>query len=612
MPSDEIKIKVESNILNDADKIKTAHSYNIALPRTLTNDAIFYDAFVPSADTGGKSTHTYLTASLNVDDVPLFTNGQAVLTSVDDKGYNLTLLWGILGIFDEIKREGLSLNELPLSQYWSETYEDWQVLNRNNAPWFEWVSGMNNDIYNTLTSESKDEVDKLPWDLPIAYPSDILQKIGQVYGLTFDLSNETQTRLAKLIHPLTSLNSMCKDEPMTITAKCGCTLYNGNLYFTLAPVVRDGAGNMEFGTSVFSNWSATNEMIANNVLWAVNTNDGKILAKNEISFKKITVQGTCDWAFRATLNAGGDSEEQETSTSHGARYRMDKTWGNVRIPYGEEILRIDSPTHGDSSTPCPTNDVRITLEVEAIEGMHTPYTIPFYGTPYINHYPIVRNYPDMGVVKYLSNLLAQIGGVVVSSITGQNTLHIITIDEIMGETPANLETLGVKTITMSLDDLAQKNIYKHKDNEDNGINYTGEGVIYTNDSTLELEREAFSSDFKVPYNTLIRLFEVEDDKAKWVGNGDYICGWEQISLSSAVLRNTGQGFAETIADYYTNYEKIVARPKVIEIAVRLSILELMAIDFTAPVHINQLNRDYLIVSVESDTGDNYKLKLIQI
>ena len=106
MPADEIKIKVESNIFNDADKIKTAHSYNIALPRTMTNDSIFLDAFVPSADTGGKSTHRYLTASLHVDGVPLFSNGRAVLTSVDDKGYNLTLLWGILGVFDEIQWHG--------------------------------------------------------------------------------------------------------------------------------------------------------------------------------------------------------------------------------------------------------------------------------------------------------------------------------------------------------------------------------------------------------------------------------------------------------------------------------------------------------------------------
>ena len=45
---------------------------------------------------------------------------------------------------------------------------------------------------------------------------------------------------------------------------------------------------------------------------------------------------------------------------------------------------------------------------------------------------------------------------------------------------------------------------------------------------------------------------------------------------------------------------------------RLTVLELLAVDFTAPVHINQLNRDYLIESIENESGEIYKLKLIQI
>ena len=87
MPSDTIKIKVESNLFSDASKLMTAHSYNIALPRTINNDAIFANAFVPAADTGGKYTHNYLKASLCIDGVPLFEDGKCVVDGVDDKGY---------------------------------------------------------------------------------------------------------------------------------------------------------------------------------------------------------------------------------------------------------------------------------------------------------------------------------------------------------------------------------------------------------------------------------------------------------------------------------------------------------------------------------------------
>ena len=67
MPAEAIKIKVESNILNDADKTMTAHSYSITLPRTIRNDSGLAMAYVAGADTGGVSTHTYLGVALYVD-----------------------------------------------------------------------------------------------------------------------------------------------------------------------------------------------------------------------------------------------------------------------------------------------------------------------------------------------------------------------------------------------------------------------------------------------------------------------------------------------------------------------------------------------------------------
>ena len=162
MPTDEIKIKVESNIFSDADKIKTAHSYNIALPRTMTNDSIFALAYVPSAETGGRTTHTYLKASLYMDGVPLFVDGQAVLTSVDEKGYNINLYWGLLGVFDEIKREGLDLCDMPASIHWNEATmsppSHWVHLEKYDDGVPEYDSGMTQNIYdNELSTEGKEE-----------------------------------------------------------------------------------------------------------------------------------------------------------------------------------------------------------------------------------------------------------------------------------------------------------------------------------------------------------------------------------------------------------------------------------------------------------------------
>ena len=184
MPADEIKIKVESNLFSDADKIMTAHSYNIALPRTMTNDSVFALTYITGADTGGRTTHTYLRASLYLDDVPLFESGQAVLTNVDDKGYNINLYWGLLNLFEKIKEEKLNLCDLPASAYWDESKARWIYLQQYDPSLPEYVSGMTQEIYNSLESESKEMVGKSPWILPSVPATTILSDITSIYGNT--------------------------------------------------------------------------------------------------------------------------------------------------------------------------------------------------------------------------------------------------------------------------------------------------------------------------------------------------------------------------------------------------------------------------------------------
>ena len=158
-------------------------------------------------------------------------------------------------------------------------------------------------------------------------------------------------------------------------------------------------------------------------------------------------------------------------------------------------------------------------------------------------------------------------------------------------------------------------MHTHKENEDNGYNYKGEGKIYTYDTTLELSRTAFESNFRVPQNSMVRLWKVEKDpddtkyKATWAGGNDYICGWDANALT---CRNTGQGFDDIIAAVYQSYRRIVERPKVIEAVVRMPIFDLKNFNFEKPVNIPQLGRSYLVKSIDSDKGEQYKLTLIQM
>ena len=597
MPSDSIKIKVASNLLADVDKVMTAHSYSIHLPRTMNNDNVFALAYVAGASTGNISTHCYLKASLYIDGIPLFEGGKAVLNEVDDDGYNLNLYWGLIDVFDEIKREGLQLCDLPLSSHWNEqTMATWGTLTKwylgDNPPVYS--GGMNDAIYATLDDDSKAEADTKPWTMPFVFASSIMSKISAVYGLTFDYSTEFQNRMANLVHPLTTLKTICKGEKLTF--EIGAQWFygsNGKKYLTMS--IPRNANNGRFLQNAVE--VTTNSM-----------GEVEIYPRTKINVKSIKItNATCDIRWFAIVQYASDQTVYATQNTQTGYWEMSHEWRDVVCETHYPIVTIGTDLPW-SSSDTPDFNIRFDIEIDEIGDV-----------PIGNNYCLERNYPDLKVMDYISELLAHCGGCIVGKTTKQTSLRITTLDEVMNANSANYDCYGVRSITMSLDDLARRNIYSHKANDDDsgeGLpDYEASGMIETNDETIELERDAYKSSFKVPRQNLIKLWKVEkkDDsdkyKATWNSPGNYIAGYDSTSVKVA---NTGQDFQSIIDAYYTNYSQLVYRPKAVELDVRLNALDLINFSFEHPIYIPQLAKSYIATSIESEKGEQYKLKLIQI
>lgn len=597
MPSESIKIKVASNLLADVDKVMTAHSYSIHLPRTMNNDNVFALAYVAGASTGNISTHCYLKASLYIDGIPLFEGGKAVLNEVDDDGYNLNLYWGLIDVFDEIKREGLQLCDLPLSSHWNEqTMATWTALTKwylgDNPPVYN--GGMTDAIYATLDDDSKAEADTKPWTMPFVFASSIMSKISAVYGLTFDYSTEFRNRMANLVHPLTTLKTICKGEKLTF--QIGAQWFYGS----------DGK---KYLTMSFPRNANNGRFLQNAVEVTTNSmGEVQIYPRTKINVKSIKItNATCNRRWFAIVQYASDQTVYATQNTQTGYWEMSHEWRDVVCETHYPIVTIGTDLPW-SSSDTPNFNIRFDIEIDEIGDV-----------PIGNNYCLERNYPDLKVMDYISELLAHCGGCIVGKTTKQTSLRITTLDEVMNANSANYDCYGVRSITMSLDGLARRNIYSHKANDDDsggGLpDYEASGMIETNDETIELERDAYKSSFKVPRQNLIKLWKVEkkDDsdkyKATWNSPGNYIAGYDSTSVKVA---NTGQDFQSIIDDYYTNYSQLVYRPKAVELDVRLNALDLINFSFEHPIYIPQLAKSYIATSIESEKDETYKLKLIQI
>ena len=614
MPADEIKINVASNLFSDADKIKTAHSYNVALPRTANNDSIFALAFLPASVTEQVSTHCYLPASLFVDGVPLFEQGQAVLTSVSDKGYNLSLFFGLLGIFDAIKREGLDLCDLPASVYWDESRSRWVYLTQYDDQLPQYTSGITSEDYSGLDNAGKELADAYPWILPSVPTSRVLADALGVYGLTLQLSTEASARIDLLWHPLTTRRAMAKGESLIVNGVVQMRHMGSGKYepsFIQPTADSSHPNNIIFASLPIPdhpsqyNHSATNNYIANDLLsiklGQQYASISHMDAEGDFKVTKVKIWGTLP--YQGTIIIPNLNERKITGTPQSGNYVYDvEITSEFNCSRGDVVVNI-ADEWGDPPTTQQAGTLNVQLTIE--DGDNVCISRPW---------EYIRNYPNMTLTKYLGEVLAHIGGCIVGSVNKPNTLTISTFDEVMQTQPQSCDLLGLNTITMTLAGQAQKNTYTHEKNEDNGGEYTAEGVIYTNDATLALERTAFSSKFKVPIRGIVRLWQVskgegkdDKDKLEWVAKGNYIA-----SNLDGYISNFNQDFKTAIADYYTNFERLVAVPKVIEAVVRLSVVDLLNFDLGRPVYFEQLGRQYLIESVESDQGEQYKLKLIQL
>ena len=71
-------------------------------------------------------------------------------------------------------------------------------------------------------------------------------------------------------------------------------------------------------------------------------------------------------------------------------------------------------------------------------------------------------------------------------------------------------------------------------------------------------------------------------------------------------------FESLVDDYYSGYQKIILHPKMIEISLLLSDLDIYTLDMMMPVYLEQTGKYYIIYELQIDGNNVAKAKMLQM
>lgn len=604
-----ITLNIKSNLFTDLSKIVSNNSYTIKLPKTVRNQRIIEHADLPACGTDyPRKFHQGRYFRNGVEIVP---DAKVALISVSD-AIEMAMTWGNSTAFQSLVDADYSLRNLNevvdgVSRYL--TWKNWGENDRN----FPLVN------YGFRSDETT------VWYHPAVSLGKILGYISTDFGVTFDWPEEKIHILDDLFIPLLTRNpSDGYAENCAVTVKIrgvysdndqNVSLYfygdvSGTSYYGRMNVLR---GNPPIG-NVFSSYQSYID------------NASPIISGNfEVQVKSSSEPSTalldvCAYSFN-----GSGSELDTGSVIEVTPFSMEDIGNGVYKLVFDFTDNQASVFESDLSRPHfkfllrnigdASNVVSIsgTIKIKNIEEEVLIQSADGNN----GRFWIIPNLPDIKVIDFIK-IVASLMGVFAAS-TEKNVLRFITIDKLLDKVNAYDWTKRVvasyqdnKPMSMSytLDDFAQKNNYKWK--EDDTVRGNYDGCLVVENSTIDDEIDVLELPF-APTNMVggvanIPLYTYDEDT-----------GLQYNSVEPRLLRYDGNrgvfnglDWKTILSDNYKAYQQIILRPVIITEKVEISDIELREIDVTVPVYLAQYGRYYAIMSIKAENTGICECELLQL
>lgn len=615
----DISLNYKSNLLTDISKIVSNNSYTIKLPKTSRNMRLIEMAHLPSS--GSVFPYIEHAATLVKNGIEIIRNANVVLMAVNES-IEAAITWGTASNFASIVNDDKSLQDL-----------DYGIS--PNTDYVEWKKGSGySSRFPMVEYGFRGNADDV-WVHPVVTVKWIIDKIASTYGITFDFPSDRISMMESMIVPLLSRNDAQRQidsnawlmqcigneeisrQVDTFTARRRRFLFANpasSYYVEYKFYETGGIGGYTIGFNPkFRNVKAHITL------------DVKLKAHSLVPYDN-------DFAPNIVLFNPANNKAYATFVPSEKILIEDKGGnGNVYefvFNIDEDVDLVDDEQNAydlSNYLEFSTNEY-IAYNVDSAEAgvmLFSPYsgTIDLGVDDKVNsRFYFVPNLPDMKQIDFLKAIAWMLGMFAIPSDTV--TIRFIPFDTLEENRPDAQDWSGKlikayremmpREISYQLDNMAQKNRFKYK--EDDTVTRDYDGTVVVDDKNLEYENDAVELEFAASSTrngvAYIPIYSYNEN-----GELEYDSG----NVEPRILMLSGtDGIFEPLAwnnlldDYYATYKGFVRRPKVIKEYIKLNPVELKNLDLTVPVYLKQYGSYFAIVNVKTKDNDICEVKLLKM
>lgn len=581
--SADITLEYVSGFFGDFSKISFSRSYTVKLPRTQRNAQILGVTGGPAQEP--ELARRYFSAGYIRNGVDLLGEAQAYLLGVTPDSYEVALVWNSAPELLAWKNSKLKLRDI-------------QGLPDTAWPGSRAQAGTTSPVFyagyaSGLGTYSTERTKTAPHPCVTLY--ELLVRILDNAGIPHDIEQTLGMELQNTALLVAPSHKPDLRQEIASGAAAETMVYgkdDGRWWFTGWTTGWDSPYDPEFSAHVLQKGTADTFRVLLNLrisssspqlyleisnslrLYPQTTDDGGYLIDAVVDFKDLGVQDEGDYVSVAVkgLVSGG-------------AYSLSK--------YDD------------------------TLPIFAVMRVHD-----VLDTEHHDYFPVALNLPDIGQHDFLKGILALFG---VAPMISGGVLHLEQYARFLGtggavDWTAMVDmTEGIERLAYTLDGRAQKNAIRYK--EDGLLSFSPDIVMEVEDDTLPDSADLASLPFAASEGGAAVHYEVESEytdegyvyKVSDVDIKPRVFGFDHDADGERFLTFPERLYgAGNVAEHYAEYQEIIRRPVVLTAHVRLSELDLAALDFTRPVYLGQYGRYYYILKVQTSATDLCKVELIQI